>query len=293
MSAKISVYLSRGLIRALSAAMLVLSLNSPASGSSVITGVYGLWAVDNLEASLKELSQNNFKVVSGLEGIGMLDVSHKYGMRCLVGFKSGLTKDVTEDADRWNKYLVELRDYVSSLKDHPAVYAWYLVDEPDLKGIAVDKIKTLVATVRSIDKKHPLYTVLYVEKPAYRKYIQFFDIIGIEPYLPAKSANVNIVKTEISSINRDFKMLKLNRKLFVVLGAFDLRPRDGQANSTLRKPTVEEFKQMINICSIAKVDGVFAWTLAFKNDPKYYDWSLPKDAPDLWNAVKQMPSDLP
>lgn len=282
----------RRYFRSLIAVVTIFASASNVCAKEIVTGAFGLWAVDNIEQTLQTLSQSNYKVVSGLEGRSSLDMCHKYGLKCLVGFRSGLTIDIASNDIKWNDYLAALKVYVSTLKTHPAVYAWYLVDEPDLFKIPRDKIKILVDTVRSVDPIHPIFTVLYAQTSEYRRYIQYFDIIGIEPYLKANDTNVDTVRKQISTIKTDLRLLKLRKKIFVVLGVFELKPRSSKSTPTLRKPTVAEFGEMVRICSGANVDGVLVFTLGLKNSPNFYDWNLATDNVDLWNAVKKMPAML-
>lgn len=270
----------------------VFGFSSTAFSKEVITGIYGLWAADNIELSLQELGRSNFKLVSGLENKKYLDMANKYGLKCLVGFRSGLTKEITDNEAKWNDYLEALKRYVTELKDNAGVYAWYLVDEPDLRQIPLEKIKKLSETVRSIDKAHPMYTVLYSDSASYKKYYEYFDIIGIEPYLKANDTDINVVRSKIAKIQNDFSKMKLNKKVFVVLGAFDLRPRKVSSVSQLRKPTPLEFKQMVIQCMKANVDGILVYTLAFKDDKKFLDWNLINDDFALWNAVKILPKQV-
>ncbi|QIL38344.1 DUF4434 domain-containing protein [Pedobacter sp. HDW13] len=47
---------------------------------------------------------------------------------------------------------------VSQYKNHPAIYSWYLSDEPSVKEISVAELKSVYDWIKQTDREHPVYT---------------------------------------------------------------------------------------------------------------------------------------
>ena len=221
-----------------------------------------------------------------------LNKAYELGLKCIVDHE--FKREALSSKEKWTAYLNGLRSKVERFKNHPAVFAWYVVDEPDWQEIPIEKIKAITDLVRSIDKTKPLFTVLTLPDK-WRAYLPYFDIVSIDPYLKRnRDGTVETpekVREWIRRLKADLKKSKLERSLWVVLGAFEERPRIPFLHrSVFKKPTPEELNQMVRIGMAKKVDGILIWTLAFKNIPKYKDWRLPEDDPALWNSVRRVPS---
>lgn len=260
--------------------------------NKIYTGIFGLWAWGDWDDALKIVKNNGFDIAIGVSNKKVLDRAHELGLKCIVDY--GLKKEEAQDETKWQKYLEGLRTKVTELKDHPAVFAWYIVDEPDWQKIPVEKIKIATDLVRSIDKTKPLFTVLTI-KDRWHEYLPYFDIISIDPYLKVKrdgtSETPEKVREWIIKMRSDMKTANLKKPLWVVLGAFEEKPRIPLLHkSPFKKPTPDEFNEMVNIALSEKVDGVFAWTLSFRDFPRYKDWRLPEDDPALWEAVRNIPN---
>ncbi len=259
-------------------------------------GMYGIWARENKEQAFKLLAENGFNIASGVGGMDVLDIAHKYKIQCLVGTDTQLTKDIANDSLYWKKYLEEITQKVRTLKNHPALFAWYFLDEPSWKKIPIRKIKDMNRRIRSIDPKHPIYTVLSTPE-TWRPYLPLFDIVAIDPYLRADKSTPagrpEIVKSWKQKINSDIEELSGNKPaVWVVLGAFDSKPKRFFVHPAFRKPQPNEFEKMVALAISEKVDGIMIYSLAFKDSVDYADWYLPSDDPKLWDVVRKTPSKL-
>lgn len=72
-----------------------------------------------------------------------------------------------------------LRKMVSEIGDHPALFAWYLVDEAPVRF--VPNIRAVNELLHELDPDHPTYTV--TDKPKdILSLLPCFDVVGVDPY---------------------------------------------------------------------------------------------------------------
>ncbi|HBG05041.1 MAG: hypothetical protein A2075_16640 [Geobacteraceae bacterium GWC2_58_44] len=265
---------------------------STTNAGHIYTGLYGVWAWDDMDEAFKLLADNKFEITDDANNRTNLDKAHKRGIKGIVNF--GLTREITEDEKRWQSYLNAVAKGVTAMKDHPAVFAWCPVDEPDGQLISVDKIKTLTKLIRSIDKTKPIFTV-FDNPEKWSSYIPYFDIIAVDPYLRRKASggyeSVDVVNTWLKKIRTDLGKLKFSKKpVWVVLGAFSLEPKEPGATANYKKPSPEEFNQMLQMALNNKVDGIMVYSISVgKGTADYYRWDMPVNDPALWEAVKKVP----
>lgn len=260
--------------------------------NKIYTGIFGLWAWGDWGTALKIVKDNGFDIAVGANSKTILDQAHALRLKCIVDF--GLTKEIAEDKKKWQNFLNDLSTKVTELKDHPAVFAWYFVDEPDWQNIPAKKIEQIVNLIKSIDKTKPIFTVL-TKPDRWSLYLPYFDIISIDPYLQNKSdgnhEKPEKVREWIKKLRNDLYKLDIKKPLWVVLGAFEAKFKTPHQLKTpiFKKPTPEEFNEMVKIAISEKVDGILVYTLSFRDIPQYKDWRLPEDDKALWEAVRNIP----
>jgi len=251
----------------------------------IYTGMFGAWAYDSVDAALQLMKNNGFQLA--VVNTYHLDKAQQYGLKGIVAFS--LTKDMATDDTKWKEFLDTLRTSISRYKNHPAVFAWYPIDEPELQGIPIDKVKTVSNLIKSIDQNHPIFTVM--NKPdLWVKYLPYFDVIAEDKYLDYATNTPEVIRGSIKKLKADLKSLNMNKPVWAVIGALDLKKRVG--SSSYHKPTSEEFNQMVDIALQEGAAGILVYTIAFKNNPLFLDWNLPKDDAVLWEIVRQLPQYL-
>lgn len=266
------------------ACAIVLGGQSFALAKEIRTGAYGTWgtAKDKMFQAAKD---NNFKIVVSTDTVKATAM----GMQCLYPF--WLSYDIAQNEDQWKAFIDNVKAVVTANKNNNSVFGWYLTDEPDWHQIPLSRLKELSRTIKSIDKTKPTFAVLTLPDKWYR-YLPYFDIIGIDPYLDTTTAyagrETDKVEVWIKKAKSDLTKLKLNKPLYVVLGAFDLRPK-GTVKSICRKPTPAEFNKMVSTCLQQKVDGLLVFSLSIMEDSNYYPWDLTVDDPTLWDTVRSLP----
>lgn len=266
---------------------LTLVLTAEAQQGKVYTGMFGLYGWPNYTEKLNQVKSNNFDMaVIGLAD-WMIDGAQSQGLKSIGDYK--FTVEMTKDPDKWNYYVSRVTELVTHFRSNPSIYAWYLVDEPDGQDIPIEKIKFIRQLVKKLDPTRPLFTVLCKPDKWY-KYMPYFDIIAVDPYLFKKPATDETIVTQwLRKAKDDMRRLKINKPLWVVLGAFDLKFTAPPYNSSFNKPTPEQFNRMVDLSLAEKVDGILVFTLGVINYPVYFDWDLVKQDPNLWDAVRKVP----
>lgn len=256
-------------------------LKAQAAGQ-IYTGMFGLWAYDSVDAALQLMKENGFQLA--ILNTYHLDKAQQYGLKGIVAFS--LTKDQVSDDNKWQDFLNTLKSSITQYKNHPAVFAWYPVDEPELQGIPIDKIKTIRNLIKSIDQNHPIFTVMNSPDKWY-SYLPHFDIIAEDKYIDISTNTPEVVRVSMKRLKDDLRRLNMNKPVWAVIGALDMKNRTG--SSSYHKPTPQEFNQMVDIAMQEGAAGILVYTLAFKGDSTFLDWNLPKDDPLLWEAVRKTP----
>lgn len=248
-------------------------------------GLYGAWALENMDDALAITKNNGFNLVVSGPNKAYLDKMQSVGVKALIAFDVKSTD--YQNPSTWQQLLNRIRNNINSIKHHPAVFAWYLIDEPDIQNFSVEKVRELTDMVRSVDSSKPLYTVM-VKPDKWEKYLPYFDIIAEDKYIDKSSNTPEVVRESLRQLKSDLRKNQLNKRVWAVLGALDLIHKSKL--STYHKPTPKEFEEMIRIACEEQVEGIMVYTLAFKNNTVYKDWNLIKDDPLLWKAVKKVPS---
>lgn len=102
-----------------------------------------------------------------------LDAVHASGLRAFVGFdRGGATGDGLVQG---NFGMVARR--IAALRDHPALFAWYLFDEPDLSHqyVSPKNMRRFYEFIRALDPHHPVIVTLAIgDSP--RRYGKCYDV---------------------------------------------------------------------------------------------------------------------
>jgi hypothetical protein len=84
-------------------------------------------------------------------------------------------------------HLKNIEATVRALKDHPALFMWDLIDEPDLRGIPVAEVKAAYDLIKSVDPNHPVQTNL-CNPELFKNYAETSDTASYDrypyPYVP-------------------------------------------------------------------------------------------------------------
>jgi len=227
-------------------------------------GIYGV-PTD----SLPILAEAGFNTVVGSAATSYLDAAQKNGLKVLAapGSQAGANFDSKT-----------ARIAVRKFDRHPALWSWYLVDEPDLNQVSPDAVRQANSIVKKAGATKPTSLVLYKGSEALH-YANIADITMIDRYpiawqpLAAFSQHVGMVRLALGP----------KKPLIAVIQAFDwsyfseLVP--GETN--LRAPTFAELRCMTYLALAERANGLFYYA---------YDsggWKM-DGQPDSWNNLKEV-----
>jgi hypothetical protein len=129
----------------------------------------------------------------------------------------------------------DLLEYeINAFKDHPALLAWYIADEPNGYGITPDSLETIYRLIKTMDPWHPVSIVFMAPFLSSRKYSNSMDIVMADPY-PVPDLPVTYTGNAASSLVREFSGKK---PVWIVPQAF------GGGELWSREPTRQEIRSM-------------------------------------------------
>lgn len=129
---------------------------------------------------------------------------------------------------------IRLISEIELFRDHPALLAWYISDEPNGYKIPPETIEEIYKTVKNLDPWHPVSVVITAPFLQATRYTRAFDILMADPY-PLPELPVSFV----GDITGQLKELMSGKKpLWIVPQVF------GGGEIWKREPTVQEIRSM-------------------------------------------------
>lgn len=261
-------------------------------GHHVYSVLYsGYFPQDYWDEVIHLASAFQFELITCDAEKALLDKAAAAGVRCIVGL--GLSKRVADDPKGWEAFLEKSRSRVEQLRNHPAVFAWYPVDQPDWQKIPPTQAMALASIIRGLDRTHPIFTTLF-EPDRWSEYFDTADIIGVTPYLLRRSAissdSPEKVTETIRRMRADLQSHHASKPVWAILGAFELKSKRADVTpAPYHKPTPSEWDQMVALALAERVDGIAVFVARL--DDRNYSWTLTSDPP-LWESVRQLPKRL-
>jgi hypothetical protein len=162
----------------------------------------------------------------------------------------------------------------------PSLWAWHIVDEPDLHNISPWAVKVASQRLKQIAKKPTL--VVLSSGSAVEKYSKSADFIGVD-YYPVPWA-------PISTFAREMRLARVGaggKPFYAIIQAFSWEafPELIDTDKKLREPTYDELRCMSYLAMSHGARGVLFY--------KYSEsgWQL-KEHPQLWTSVERIVADL-
>lgn len=149
-----------------------------------------------------------------------------------------------------------IRQRVRALKDHPALLAWYLADEPEYHRVLPESVEQLRALISEEDPWHPTIVVNNAFG-AIRRFAQGGDVTAPDPYPFFKkgglSSSIDRVGTFIAEAA---SCIRPGQTAWVVPQAHDTRDFGGKGE---RAPAFAESRNMVWQAVSAGARGVVWW----------------------------------
>ncbi len=127
-----------------------------------------------------------------------------------------------------------LLNEINTFKDHPALLAWYIADEPTGNKISPDSLFQIYNIVRKADPWHPVSIVFMAPFISSKKYADGLDIVMADPY-PVPDSPVTMVGDVAALLYGEFRGKK---PVWIVPQAF------GGGEWWGREPTIQEIRAM-------------------------------------------------
>jgi hypothetical protein len=123
---------------------------------------------------------------------------------------------------------------IETFKDHPALLAWYIADEPTGNKITPDSLLKIYELIKRIDPWHPVSVVFMAPFLSAKKYSNALDIVMADPY-PVPRSPISMVGDAAKSLSSEFRG---KRPVWIVPQAF------GGGEWWEREPTLQELRSM-------------------------------------------------
>jgi len=228
----------------------------------------GLYSVGS-ETNLAEIADAGFSLVAGPARRGFLDAAKANGIGVMASPGSSA-------GDHFNP--AKVRSTVAKLDGHPALWSWYLIDEPDMQRVSPGRVEAAHRVVKQAGASKPTSLVLYQGDEA-QWYGNIADITMVDrypvPWLPLANFSQHIHKTRLAA-DRD-------RPVIAVIQSFDWTGHQSvlPGEENLRPPTELELRSMTYSALARGANGIFYYSYAEMRlkDRKY---------PELWEALKRV-----
>ncbi|MDX9980728.1 MAG: hypothetical protein RBU25_11955 [Lentisphaeria bacterium] len=202
-----------------------------------------------------------------------LDAAHAAGLKVFLG----IARKKIHDRDHlW------IQRWVAELMDHPAILTWYLMDEPDIRGLSADDLRRIHDLVHMVDPFHPT-SVVYCKPGVFADWADCQDLHWNDPY-PLPSRPLAMVE---DWTRQGRAAVGETRPLWTVLQGHDYRfwrdPKAAwEAHGAPNQPSPEHTRCMTFLALAAGTNGlVWYWGPRSK-------YRMVEDAPKAWGGIVVM-----
>jgi hypothetical protein len=227
----------------------------------------GIYSVP--KADLAAVQAAGFNLVRGSAEQDYLDAAHRLGIGVLAAPGTFAGPGFKPDA---------VRRTVAQYDRHPALWAWYLVDEPDLNGIPPEDVRQAQLLLKKSGARKPTALVLYQGRDT-AFYGDISDIMMIDrypiPWLPLANFPQHVRLARLGAGQ--------NKPLIAVIQAFDWTyyPELLPGKENLRPPTYEELRCMTYSALAQRANGLFYYCYDDRS------WKMPEH-PETWQALTRV-----
>lgn len=227
----------------------------------------GIYSVPT--SNLPVVRKAGFNLVTGPADKAYLDAAHAVDLKVLAS-------PSTSAGPKFDA--LAARRTVAAYDAHPALWAWYLIDEPDINNVSPEAVKAAQRFLKSVPARKPTALVIYHGQSAIY-YANIADITMIDrypiPWLP------------LANVPQHVRMVRLalgkKKPLIAVIQAFDWRafPAELPGEKNLRPPTYEELRCMTYCALAQQATGLFYYCF------EAGAWRI-TERTDVWDAVRKV-----
>jgi len=167
-----------------------------------------------------------------------------------------------------------IEETVERYRQHPALLAWYLIDEPAETDVQPAYTREIYRRIRELDPYHPVYLVN--NRPGkYAAYLDASDILAIDVY-PVPQYSI----TRVREYMQEARWISLGRKpVWLVAQAF------GGVEHWPRAPTAAELRNMVYQGLVHGARGVLFYRYCQEDEGHI-------QPPALWREVRTLAAEL-
>ncbi len=206
-----------------------------------------------------------------------LDAAQANGLQVFIGFDRGLYSG----AGLIQMNLGHVARRIGALRDHPALLAWYLFDEPDGSSqyVSPKNLRALYQLIHSLDPYHPVIVTFASDSPV-KQYGKCYDVHWTQVYGPTSYVRDRIL------LHRT--MLE-GRPLAAILHCFDRRQselvKSGQpVDDAAFELDLRKFRAGVAMALALRSSGLSWWWYGDKR----HQWLTAADIPQAWADLTHM-----
>jgi len=139
-----------------------------------------------------------------------------------------------------------LANEIMTFRDHPALLAWYIADEPNGHGVSPEALETTYKIIKENDPWHPVTIVFMAPHASAKQYSNALDIVMADSY-PVPDLPVTTFGNVADQLSREFRGRK---PIWMVPQAF------GGGEIWKREPTLQEIRSMTYQAIIKGARGI-------------------------------------
>jgi len=192
----------------------------------------------------------------------ILDQAWQYQLRAIHSPGDGVTTPEGREA---------IAAAARRFKTHPALLAWYPIDEPEINGVPKEPVEQAYHMIHQEDGHHPVFQTLYYPS-AYPIFASGRDVLAIDPYPVPIRPLISIARAMLMAQKQaDRQPVWLIPQAFY--GLIWTRP-----------PEPEELRCMVYIGLVHGAKGIIYYTYGVPGQPT--QWQLTSSP--LWPAIRAL-----
>lgn len=216
-------------------------------------------SISNLN-TLEQITQEGMNIVMPYTGKSSMEEIETYLDRAAATGIKVLLEIPRLEVRRDHRWLIT--QFVRKFKTHPAVYGWYLFDEPEFISLSPRLLKRVYRAIKTEDPRHQV--AIAFGKPQYiRKYLSALDTVMYFNY-PVFDSSSEFGSPEIRTFKTRLQNVAAitpnDKELWFILQGYG-RDKQGRLTKFKRRlPTVAESRYMTYSALLARADGLLFWT---------------------------------
>ena len=212
-----------------------------------------------------------------------MDYAQAAGLKVMIGARQpycvleALPKEPKAREDTWRKVKAELKTSIDAFKKHPALIAWYLIDEPSTvppNGMPVADLTAHYRYIKELDSVHPMFTpscsYLPHAKGSDRKYRRSVDIMAPDPYPIVSDERIQTIADTLDLMKKDQVGNPAMPQLWAVIQIC-------QWVEGRRLPSTDEIRLMSLLAMTRDVKGLMFYQHA----------NYPENNPEQWKNISK------